>query len=880
MYNIRQFKPALYLLLFMGLCGFCLGAESGTIFLLGSVALFLNAWLVWRGWFRPMPRLISNLVTIAALVYVVREVLASGSETVMLIGEFLLLLQMVKLWEQRGNRDYGQLLVLSLLLMVAAAISTGNILFGLLLAIYLFVSLYCCLLFHLKVESDAARVAMAPPERKISPAVLRQDQRHFARSMRRLTATVSAVAVFCAVVVFVLFPRGTGAGMFGPLQFKPTQAMVGFSEEVSFQTFSKIQQNDAIVAYVGLKHGGESVQGGTLMLRGVTLDRYTGEKDGFHWVRWPRTGAQDFPSDDRRRWRLEPDDPGPDFMRGTIAADEVKDFGPPVAPVDVWRQDITLLPTGTNVMFAMAGLYSIQPKREMEYRFSQRDAALRNDTHERDRRAGEIKYVALSDNDLGKIPPWPGSGTPVAVLTLKLENNEQITYPVNALAAVTLNGAASTLDALPAGANIMIADVDPGKMHDSRVINPSAFGRMAAAVHAWAPKTPDAVGSLVKLETIMDPRIRKFALDPEGNITGRNENGSLAAQRVKRSHLPWEADDLDEQIAKNIESYLKDSRNGFRYTLDLSTIPRVEGRDPLTVFICDTHKDADGADIHEGNCEYYAGAMTLICQSLGMKARMCLGFRCTEYNGTPGAGYYIVRQSHAHAWVEVFTKEGWKTFDPTAEEDSKKQAEQQGLLQKIKHLFNFLQFSYGNSIIAFSNDDRTSLLRRTESAMAGAAGAARYERVRHLRLDELLSSTGYWTVSSGMILTLMGIVGATALFFIFRYLRDTRRLRGRAARIGIAALPRGEQHRLARQLEFYDKMLNLLDRHQIRRPPSQTPLEFSKSLLFLPAGVYEGVRRLTELFYRVRYGQARLTPARQRHLGKVIEQMSARLRER
>ena len=228
-----------------------MGAEVGdTLLVVGSVALFLNAWLVWRGWFRPMPRLVSNLVTIVALVYVVREVLASGSETVMLIGEFLLLLQMVKLWEQRGNRDYGQLLVLSLLLMVAAAISTASILFGALMVVYLLVSLYCCLLFHLKVESDAARLAMGTPERKISVAVLRQDQRHFAQSMRKLTGRGFRGGDvvrwwWCSSSSRKPAP---GAGMMGPVQFKATQSMVGFSDEVSFQNFAKIQQNDAIVA--------------------------------------------------------------------------------------------------------------------------------------------------------------------------------------------------------------------------------------------------------------------------------------------------------------------------------------------------------------------------------------------------------------------------------------------------------------------------------------------------------------------------------------------------------------------------------------------------------------------------------------------------------
>ena len=43
----------------------------------------------------------------------------------------MLLLQLVKLYEQRANRDYAQLIVLSLLLMVAAAINTASLVFGL-----------------------------------------------------------------------------------------------------------------------------------------------------------------------------------------------------------------------------------------------------------------------------------------------------------------------------------------------------------------------------------------------------------------------------------------------------------------------------------------------------------------------------------------------------------------------------------------------------------------------------------------------------------------------------------------------------------------------------------------------------------------------------
>jgi Ca2+/Na+ antiporter len=67
-----------------------------------------------------------------------------------IIGQFLVLVQLVKLYEQRANRDWAQLIILNLLLMVAAAINTASLVFGLMFIAYLFLSLYVCLLFHLR----------------------------------------------------------------------------------------------------------------------------------------------------------------------------------------------------------------------------------------------------------------------------------------------------------------------------------------------------------------------------------------------------------------------------------------------------------------------------------------------------------------------------------------------------------------------------------------------------------------------------------------------------------------------------------------------------------------------------------------------------------
>jgi tetratricopeptide (TPR) repeat protein len=141
--------------------GFALAAQWPGLWVLAVGGIVLNAWLVKTGRFTPMPRFLASIVTIIAFIYIADLVLHSQTTPILIIGQFLVLLQLVKLYEQRANRDYAQLIILSLLLMVAAAINTASLAFGVMFIGYLFLSLYVCLLFHLKVESEEARKAIA-----------------------------------------------------------------------------------------------------------------------------------------------------------------------------------------------------------------------------------------------------------------------------------------------------------------------------------------------------------------------------------------------------------------------------------------------------------------------------------------------------------------------------------------------------------------------------------------------------------------------------------------------------------------------------------------------------------------------------------------------
>ncbi|RME73701.1 MAG: transglutaminase domain-containing protein, partial [Planctomycetota bacterium] len=136
--------------------------------------------------------------------------------------------------------------------------------------------------------------------------------------------------------------------------------------------------------------------------------------------------------------------------------------------------------------------------------------------------------------------------------------------------------------------------------------------------------------------------------------------------------------------AKKIEEYLK---KNFEYTLDLSSSPQ---KDPVEDFLFYRKK---------GHCELFASSMVFLLRSLDLPARLVNGFRLVEWNDL--GHYYIVRQKHAHAWVEMYLDQiGWIPFDPTASrmdmmEDSS---------GRLGNLWDYLNMEWNNRIVIFDRE--------------------------------------------------------------------------------------------------------------------------------------------------------------------------------
>jgi hypothetical protein len=355
------------------------------------------------------------------------------------------------------------------------------------------------------------------------------------------------------------------------------------------------------------------------------------------------------------------------------------------------------------------------------------------------------------------------------------------------------------------------------------------------------------------------PEIIRFATDPR--VSGTDAQGqSLARQRLHMSGTT----ELDETIARNISRYLQTQ---YSYTLDITDARLSSDQDPLAWFVTE--------DGQRGHCEFFAGTAALACQALGIPARVVVGFKAEEYNKS--LEKYVVRQSDAHAWVEVLTHRGWIMLDPTSGNGDDADSATEDVLDRVQHWFDFLEYTWANNVVAYDNGARTSLIQSLETDVMSRAQetAGLWDRFK-----EWLERQNMYIYSAQLMAWLIVAMALAAGGVILWFLLEQWRLRRRARRIGLRGLPPEEVRRLARQLGFFDDMVRLLERHGYRRRPSQTPREFARSLAFLPRQAFDAVIAFTDVFYRVRYGHSELTPRRQRSLTRSLDQLAATLAQR
>jgi hypothetical protein len=188
-----------------------------------------------------------------------------------------------------------------------------------------------------------------------------------------------------------------------------------------------------------------------------------------------------------------------------------------------------------------------------------------------------------------------------------------------------------------------------------------------------------------------------------------------------------------------VESYLK--RN-YVYTPNLSWTP---GPQPLSTFLFEAKA---------GHCEYFASSMAILLRAAGIPTRLINGFLMGEYN--PVSGDYIIRQSDAHSWVEVYVpSRGWMEFDPTPPDPN---AGEINLAMQIGHYIDAAEQLWNSYIIVYDFSAQQQLFRSAQESVQTAQAAMREKSGRWLSSGQTLSdrfsawatkrieTVSFWTV--------------------------------------------------------------------------------------------------------------------------------------
>ena len=287
--------------------------------------------------------------------------------------------------------------------------------------------------------------------------------------------------------------------------------------------------------------------------------------------------------------------------------------------------------------------------------------------------------------------------------------------------------------------------------------------------------------------------------------------------------------------AKAIELHLQ---REFGYSLDM----KAGGPDPLADFLF---------NVRAGHCEYFATAMVIMLRTHGIAARVVNGFLRGEYNDAAGA--YTVRQRDAHSWVEVYFPEtrSWVTFDPTPSA-GRLEPVRTGLaaeLQKYAEAMELLWFQY---VVGYDKQEQRTLATTLHNQVFD------YGRT----ISNLITTIKTYLTGNGLLVA----IAATVLFLIAFFVLFGKRFWFWLRRGSPDAL---EEGRTYSSVQFYERLVSLMEQRGMLRDQHLTPLEFASNLDSSEALL------ITRAYNRVRYGREKLSATEKREVEKALFALEA-----
>lgn len=312
--------------------------------------------------------------------------------------------------------------------------------------------------------------------------------------------------------------------------------------------------------------------------------------------------------------------------------------------------------------------------------------------------------------------------------------------------------------------------------------------------------TRDELRRVLEVPRSVDPRIFELAQ----RAAGTENNPGLQARRLV--------------------DYLQ--RN-YGYTLEL---PENGRADPIGHFLFERK---------QGHCEYFASSLALMLRSLGIPSRVVTGFQGGTLN--PINGWYTVRASDAHSWVEAFIPgNGWTAFDATP---ATARLQSVSVFARVTHLIEAADLFWQDWVLQYDLERQFKLANQIEQSRFGTRTRSAIGFFESIQ--ETAAPAGLWLKANFVILAGLGVIGMLGWVVGPRVGRRWRERRQRS-RLVAGRADANDATLLYRQL------LETLEQNQIRKPSWFTPMEFAEKL---PASELSArVAEFTRAYNRLRYG--------------------------
>lgn len=315
------------------------------------------------------------------------------------------------------------------------------------------------------------------------------------------------------------------------------------------------------------------------------------------------------------------------------------------------------------------------------------------------------------------------------------------------------------------------------------------------------------------------------------------------------------------QASGTFMRYLQGS--GFRYSTDLSGLVLRRGEDPIEAFLRRSRN---------GHCELFASALCGMLQSVGVEARVVVGFVAVEYE--PSSSTYVIRENNAHAWVEVRTGDWtWTSVDPTPATTLESLADAgRSWTDPLRWVYDGIDFIWRTRVVSFDSNAQSSILRGSGERLSewfrrGWSTVGDWFET----LSRQFEAGGIGRVWATSVV--VALVGAGAVIVLMS--RRERRMRRLLRLDEVAGV---ERRRIRRDARFFADALLLLESAGASKPTWRPPLLHAEHLESLDRGAGEAFGALTNLYYEIRFGGAEPARSTQTDAAALLRRFEAALR--